>query len=55
MILDNQRSGVVAGEGIWRWRLMSYQINNEHNTFDDFVIKTAQYLMVSNDRSNFEN
>lgn len=50
--IDNQRSGVVAGEGIWRWRLMSYQINNEHNTFDDFVIKTAQYLMVSNDRSN---
>jgi hypothetical protein len=49
---NNIRSAVLCGEGIWRWRLMSYQISQSHQSFDDWFAKVAQYLMVSGDRSN---
>lgn len=51
--IDNKRTGVLAGEGIWRWRVSSFQQNGDHLAFDELLIKISQYLMVSNDRSNF--
>lgn len=51
--IDNNRNGVLCGEGIWRWRTAIYQQTNEHSLFNEFMTKIAQYLMVSNDRSNF--
>lgn len=50
---NNTRTGVITGEGIWRWRLMAYQIYESHQMFDDWMVKVVQYLMVSSDRSNF--
>ncbi len=51
--VDNNRSGVLSGEGIWRWRTGIFQQTGDHLLFDELMIKVAQYLMVSNDRSNF--
>lgn len=51
--IDNNRNGVLCGEGIWRWRTAIYQQTSEHLLFDELLTKIAQYLMVSNDRSNF--
>lgn len=46
------RRGLVMGEGLWRWRLQSYQMTGSHDDFDQLVNKMAVYasLQVSKDR-----
>jgi len=57
LILFNQcpdlRLGVIAGEGIWKWRMYDYITNNTHQNFDDLMGKVLQFLTVQSDRSKF--
>lgn len=57
LILFNEhadmRLGVIAGEGIWKWRMYDYIINNTHQNFDDLIGKMLQFLTVQSDRSKF--
>lgn len=50
--IDN-RYGVIAGEGIWRWRLIDYSIHENHQAFDELMNKMVQYLSVKLDKSMF--
>jgi hypothetical protein len=50
---DNNKVGLIAGEGIWRWRLGAYQQFETHNYFNAFVTKIVQYLASKEDRSLF--
>lgn len=45
--------GVLAGEGIWRWRLYDFNQHKNHNLVDEFILKTAQYLAVKHDKRPF--
>ena len=45
--------GVFAGEGLWRWRLAEYQANGDHETFDEIVLATVQYLALRDDKRPF--
>lgn len=47
-----QKSAVLAGEGVWRWRLQNFAENGDHLLFDELISKTVQYLSVRNDRKN---
>lgn len=47
------KSGVVIGDGIWRWKLRDYAENNNHNLFNELILKTVQYLSVKADKSFF--
>ncbi len=47
------KSGVLYGEGIWRWRLVSYLEYNSHQAFDELLTKTVQYLASKEDKSLF--
>lgn len=47
-----QKSAVLAGEGLWRWRLQNFADNGDHLLFDELISKTVQYLSVRNDRKN---
>jgi hypothetical protein len=49
----NSRVGVLAGEGIWRWRLYDYYQHKNQDIVDDFILKTAQYLSVKHDKRQF--
>lgn len=49
----NQRIGVTAGEGIWRWRLYNYDQYKNFTQVDDCLLKTAQYLSVKRDKKQF--
>jgi hypothetical protein len=49
----NHRIGVLAGEGIWRWRLEEFQENGNHEAVDELVSKTLQYLSSKDDKRKF--
>ena len=50
---DNNRVGVVMGEGIWRWRLFDFLQNQSHDLFDEIIGKTVQYLSIKEDKRKF--
>jgi hypothetical protein len=41
---DDWKTGILSGEGIWRWRTMSYADFGSHEVFNTMVQKTVQYL-----------
>ena len=49
----NDRWGVVTGEGLWRWRLMNFAQMQNHNAFDELILKTVQYLSVREKKTQF--
>jgi len=50
----DRRVGVIAGEGLWRWRLTDFLQNNSHIAFDELVGKMVQYLSVQTEKSRFK-
>ncbi len=48
-----RRIGILAGEGLWRWKLDEFEKYNSHQGFDELVRKTAQYLSSKNDKRKF--
>lgn len=49
-----RRIGVIAGEGIWKWRIFDYSFNNNHQAFDDMFGKVIQYLSVESDAGRLQ-
>ena len=51
---DSQRkAGVLAGEGIWHWRLEDFQESSNHDATDELIGKTVQYLSTRDDKRKF--
>lgn len=51
--IQNQKVGIIAGEGLWKWRMNNYFVHENHQIFDDLILKTVQYLAVKSDKSYF--
>jgi hypothetical protein len=51
--MGEKKVGVIAGEGIWRWRLQDFQDHGNHDIFNELIDKTVQYLSVKDDKSQF--
>ena len=49
----SQKIGVIAGEGIWRWRLHDYATNGSQSVSNEIISKTVQYLCNSEKRERF--
>ncbi len=49
----DRKIGIIAGENIWRWRLSDYIQQSNHESFDEWFDKMAQYLSVKEDKSFF--
>ncbi len=47
------KTGVLCGEGIWRWRMFDYQKHENQDNFNEIVSKFIQYLAVKNDKRQF--
>lgn len=47
-IIENNRAktGIIAGEGIWKWRIDDYKYNTEHTGFTTIVNRIIQYIIV---------
>lgn len=50
---QNTKIGVLAAEGIWRWRVFNYLQYNNHDIIDEILGKTVQYLSVKEDKRKF--
>ena len=48
-----QKSATLLGEGIWRWRMYDYAVNENHEAFDKFFGSIVQYLSVKDDKRLF--
>ncbi len=46
----DQKSGVLFGEGIWKWRAASFIRSNSFQDFDGFLSNTIQYLASNQKR-----
>ena len=51
---QNVKTAVLAGEGIWKWRLQEYAESGSGEGFDGFVSKIVQYLSSKEDRRRFK-
>lgn len=47
------RSAVIAGEGIWRWRINDLQQFGDHARFDRLVHKLVQFLALKVNKERF--
>ncbi len=52
-ISTNRDAMVLAGEGIWQWRLHNQLAQQNTNTFDEFIQKCVQYMSSQNDKRKF--
>jgi hypothetical protein len=50
----NQKSGILLGEGIWRWRANSFLNTNSFEEFDKFIGNLVQYLASNKKRNRLE-
>ena len=50
---NETRFGFLAGEGIWRWRMGEFDLNETHEAVDDLIFKTIQYLSTVEDKRKF--
>ena len=48
-----RKTGIIAGENIWRWRMSDYMQKSDFVMFDEMFSKIVQYLAVKNDPSPF--
>ena len=50
---EGVKKGVLAAEGIWKWRLFDYLQNKNHDIFEEVLGKTIQYLSLKEDKRRF--
>ena len=48
-----RKTGFIVGEGLWRWRLYNYQVNGNHDAFNELIQKSIQYLALKENEDNF--
>jgi hypothetical protein len=51
---NEEKTGMLCGEGIWRWRLNDYLQNQNFVAFDEVISKTVQYLSTTEIKSQFK-
>lgn len=50
---EGRKTGFIFGEGLWRWRLYDYYINQNQSRFNEFVNQLVQYLALRENEDNF--
>lgn len=49
---NGRKTGFIMGEGIWRWRLYDFQVNDNHDAFNELIHKMVQYLALRQNEDN---
>ena len=51
---DGVKTGIIDGEGVWRWRANSYLKEKDFESFDNFFAGIIQYLSSNKQRKRLE-
>ncbi|MBL0314819.1 MAG: hypothetical protein IPP69_03225 [Flavobacteriales bacterium] len=49
--VNDTKVGLIAGEGIWRWKLTAFQQFESHDAFHQLITKLVQYSSAKEDKS----
>ncbi|WP_158837739.1 VWA domain-containing protein [Polaribacter sp. L3A8] len=52
--INNQKSAILLGEGLWRWRAASFLNSNSFQDFDTFIGNLVQYLASTKKRNRLD-
>lgn len=50
---EEWKTAVIAGEGMWKWRMFDFKTNKNHTVFNTLISKIVQFLAVKEDKSYF--
>ncbi|MCF6356615.1 MAG: hypothetical protein L3J54_02310 [Draconibacterium sp.] len=50
---NGRKTGFIFGEGIWRWRLYDYYVNQNQVQFNELINQLVQYLALRENEDNF--
>lgn len=50
---QGRRTGIFAGEGLWRWQLAEYQTFANHHAVEELFSQSVQYLTANTDKQRF--
>ena len=53
LINASNKIAFVNSEGFWKWRLLDFKNNKNHNNFNEFFIKIVQYLTIEREQDQF--
>ncbi|ASU35719.1 hypothetical protein [Mucilaginibacter xinganensis] len=48
-----KRTGILTGEGLWRWQLAEYQAYGSHHALEELFSQAVQYLTANANRQRF--
>ncbi|NOZ33730.1 MAG: hypothetical protein GXO80_00340 [Chlorobi bacterium] len=48
-----KKTAFITGEGIWRWRIYDYKINQNHYLFNELINSMVQYMISKENKSRF--
>jgi hypothetical protein len=51
--IRESKFGFILGEGLWRWRSTCFQQSESHDSFNELITKSVQYLAAKDDKSLF--
>ncbi len=51
--MPDYKTGVILGEGIWKWRMNNFANDGNFIAFDDLINKSVQFLALRVDKSMF--
>ncbi len=52
-IINGRKTGFIFGEGLWRWRLYDYYVNDNEAAFNELINQLVQYLSLRENEDNF--
>lgn len=50
---EGTKVGVIAAEGLWKWRLFDYLQHKNHDVFDELMGKIVQFISIKEDKRRF--
>lgn len=52
-MVNGRKTGFIFGEGIWRWRLYDFYLNQNQTAFNELINQLVQYLSLRENEDNF--
>ncbi len=52
-VKQGKRTAVLAGEGLWEWRIQEYGDKQSHQVVDGLIMKLVQFLATKEDKRKF--